>query len=144
MVFDARSLFTTNDPNNPTTYTVTVTATGAINGANGVLDLARAAPSKGSWTKDLVVKAIYTNTLGDADETLAIKAQESSVSNFASDVRDVVTLSELNVNEKVACGLGRFTKRYVRLYGTVGGTTPSFTIIAGLVPAWDARCSDDK
>lgn len=138
--WDTRSLFTTDNPNNPTTYTVNVTSTGAVNGANGVLNLARAAPSAGSWTHDLVVKAVATAVSG-TNPTLVLKVQESSTSNFASDIRDVASLGLMDPNKRVACAAVRITKQYVRLYATVGGTSPSFTIIAGLVPDMDQRCS---
>lgn len=76
--------------------------------------------------------------LAGTTPTLAIAIQSDSVENFASPatVLASATLSALAAGQRVVLPIpaGVATERYIRLNYTLGGTTPTVTLTAALMP----------
>lgn len=92
----------------------------------------------------VVITVEVAADVASTDETYAFAVQADDNSSFSSP-RDVISRSfttaqattELAINKKVVFLLPAddLTERYLRLYATLGGTTPSITISAWLAPA---------
>lgn len=63
--------------------------------------------------------------LASTDETYSVIIEESSVSNFASDVVTLATVAVTAANTRQVVNINTRARRYVRGRLDVGGTTPS-------------------
>jgi hypothetical protein len=73
-----------------------------------------------------LAKAVFIVTIvSGTTPTLDLKIQQSS-DNFSSDTEDLVLAPQITVVGEYQVYFNQ-TKRYIRDYHTVGGTTPSFT-----------------
>lgn len=95
-----------------------LTATGNSSG----LDVQKT-PAGGVWV-EIVVSAV-----SGTSPTVDFKVQES---NDDSTYNDVVTFAQITATGRHA-RLVQSKKRYLRLARAIGGTTPSFTVTAGIV-----------
>ena len=77
--------------------------------------------------------------IGGADTTLDVKVQKDTVENFAS-AEDVIAGPQIGAGAKAGRQVvlpippGELDQRYARVYYTLGGTSPSATVSAFLVP----------
>ncbi len=73
-------------------------------------------------------------TVTGTSPTLDIKVQDSADNATFADVSPAVAFAQkvsgsANTNDSIVVDT-RAVRRYIKLYGTVGGTTPSFTVSA--------------
>lgn len=99
-------------------------------GAAGI-DIAAGEPLAYLITVDVAADA------ADGDETYVFEAHESANSNMSSSdqlVAKTVARASLTAGTKIILDLPATNKRYQNLYYNVGGTTPTITVTAFLVP----------
>lgn len=105
-------------------------------GSNATIDLGAAGIdiAAGEPLAYLITVDVAADT---GDETYAFEAHESANSNMSSSdqlVAKTIAAASLTAGSKHIIDLPATNKRYQNLYYNVGGTTPTITVTAFLVP----------
>ncbi len=136
-IMDQQVIFSDAQVVTATGASTNVVDSGVLNGYNTNF-LGASIPSKTLGTGEQFVCLLEISAVSGTTPTLAAKLQGSTASAFGSPVDLDAFLSGVAVtpvaNTQMVLDFSpRKPYQYYRLYYTVGGTTPSITITAGLV-----------